>query len=173
MIGVLYETAFDEQRVRLVETARSQARLIESVARFDQKYSRGDHPEGAAAATMAQFKEAHAHYQGSGNTGENTLARRDKGSGPRRVTIRTSRAGEDAVEVAVEDTRPGIPALDTDGVFEPFFTTKAEGLGLGLAICTSIVESHGGQMRATSDGKSGTVFRLTLLIGGGNGHAGA
>jgi hypothetical protein len=78
-IYVLYRTAFEEQRERLVETAQSQARLIEAVARFDAIYSR-DYPEGSAAATLSQMTEAHQHYKGFGKTGEFTLARREGGN---------------------------------------------------------------------------------------------
>ncbi len=76
---VLYQTAFEEERERLVETAQSQARLIEAVARFDaaQESRRPGFPGGAAAATLSQIVDAHKHYEGSGATGEFTLARRE------------------------------------------------------------------------------------------------
>ncbi|MDP6342946.1 MAG: PAS domain S-box protein [Alphaproteobacteria bacterium] len=75
-IGVLYDTAFEEARARLMETAQSQARLMEAVARFDRRESR-DYPGGAAAATISQIVDAHERYQGFGETGEFTVARRD------------------------------------------------------------------------------------------------
>ncbi len=75
-ISILYNTAFEEDRARLVETAQSQARLMEAVARFDQIHSL-DYPEGAAAATISQIKDAHEQYLGFGQTGEFTLARRE------------------------------------------------------------------------------------------------
>ena len=75
-IWLLYDTAFEEEKTRLVETAQSQARLIEAVARFDAKHSQEDHPEGAAAATLGQISEAHENYLGFGETGEFTLADR-------------------------------------------------------------------------------------------------
>ena len=75
-IWLLYETAFDGQRERLVELAQSQARLIEAVARFDAHHSQEDHPQGSAAATLSQIVDAHARYEGFGETGEFTLARR-------------------------------------------------------------------------------------------------
>ncbi|MBW2195679.1 MAG: PAS domain S-box protein [Deltaproteobacteria bacterium] len=74
-IFLLYRTAFEEERVRLVETAQSQARLIEAVARFDSLYSR-DYPEGPEQATLSQIIDAHSEYKGFGKTGEFTLARR-------------------------------------------------------------------------------------------------
>jgi len=74
--GLLYRTALTEARARLEETAKSQARLIEAVARFDAQYSTG-YPAGARAATLAQVREAHAQYAGFGPTGEFTLATRE------------------------------------------------------------------------------------------------
>jgi len=75
-IFMLYNTAMGETRERLVETAQSQARLIEAVARFDAIYSR-DYPEGATSATISQVIDAHKHYRGFGQTGEFTLAKRN------------------------------------------------------------------------------------------------
>lgn len=76
-IWVLYRAAFEEERVRLIELAQSQARLIEAVARFDALYSQEDHPEGAAAATVSQVVAAYEVYQGFGRTGEFVLAKRE------------------------------------------------------------------------------------------------
>jgi len=72
-IGILYRTAVKEEMVRLTETAKSQARLIEAVARFNKKYSH-DYPSGAEQATLDQIREAHSKYEGFGDTGEFTLA---------------------------------------------------------------------------------------------------
>jgi len=74
-IGILYKTALNEEKNRLAETAKSQARLIEAVARFDKKYS-NDYELGSRAATLSQIKEAHSRYQGFGRTGEFTLGER-------------------------------------------------------------------------------------------------
>jgi len=74
-IVFLYRAALDETRQRLVETAQSQARLIESVARFDSQWST-DFPEGPVAATLEQITDAHERYREFGQTGEFTLARR-------------------------------------------------------------------------------------------------
>ena len=75
-VGILYNTAFEEQRLRLVETAKSQARLIEAIARFDQMYS-NDYPYGARQATLNQIKDAHSKYPGFGKTGEFTLSTKE------------------------------------------------------------------------------------------------
>jgi signal transduction histidine kinase len=75
-MAILYQTAFERQRAHLSEVAQSQARLLEAVARFDSTQS-GDYPGGAAAATVSQMKDAHTRYQGFGETGEFTLARKE------------------------------------------------------------------------------------------------
>jgi PAS domain S-box-containing protein len=75
-IYMLYGTAMHEARLRLMETAQSQARLIEAIARFDAVESR-DIPRGPAAATIRQIADAHRNFEGVGQTGEFTLARRD------------------------------------------------------------------------------------------------
>ena len=75
-VTILYETAFEQQRSRLIEIAQSQARFLEAVARFDQVQSR-DYPGGGAVATLMQMADAHSRYKGFGETGEFTLARRN------------------------------------------------------------------------------------------------
>ena len=73
----LYETAFEQECERLVETAQSQARMLEAVARFDSQYSTDDIPGGSFAATLSQIRDAHEHFKGFGETGEFTLAKRE------------------------------------------------------------------------------------------------
>jgi len=75
-IGVLYRAAIRETRHRLVEIAKSQARLIEAIARFDEQFST-DYPQGPEAATLRQIVDAHQKHEGFGQTGEFTLAKRD------------------------------------------------------------------------------------------------
>ena len=76
-ITVLYKVAFEQSQGRLVEIARSQARLIEAVARFDKAHTEPDYPGGARAATLNQIIDAHEHFPGFGETGEFTLAQRE------------------------------------------------------------------------------------------------
>ncbi len=75
-ISLLFSAAMNSERARLTEIARSQARLIESVSRFDARWST-DYPDGAVAATLVQVREATRSYSGFGETGEFTLARRE------------------------------------------------------------------------------------------------
>jgi len=80
----------------------------------------------------------------------------------RHITIQASQANPQAVEILVSDAGIGIPAGDTSRVFEPFHTTKRQGLGLGLAICRSIIEAHGGSISLKNNADRGATARLTL-----------
>ena len=79
-----------------------------------------------------------------------------------RVLQVTTEHRDDTVVVGVRDTGPGIDPQKIDGIFKTFFTTKPQGMGLGLAICRMIVEQHGGQLNASSDGKNGALFQFIL-----------
>jgi len=80
----------------------------------------------------------------------------------RRLLIRTQVLSEEEVELAVQDTGPGVPDDLLEQLFEPFFTTKAEGMGLGLSLSRSIIEAHGGALRYDSAAGSGGTFRIGL-----------
>ena len=64
--------------------------------------------------------------------------------------------------VAVSDSGPGLPHASPERIFEAFHTTKPNGLGMGLTICRSIVEAHGGLLTASNDARRGAVFSFTL-----------
>ncbi|HVO97927.1 MAG TPA: ATP-binding protein [Bryobacteraceae bacterium] len=81
------------------------------------------------------------------------------------VTVRTQLVGDDKVEVAVIDRGSGIEAKNLESIFNPFFTTKPDGVGLGLAICSKIVDEHGGHIAVESTPGEGSVFRVTLPVG--------
>jgi len=68
--------------------------------------------------------------------------------------------------ITVTDCGTGIDRKDIDRIFDAFFTTKAEGMGMGLSICRSIVEGHGGRLWATPSVTQGSVFHVELPIGG-------
>jgi two-component system sensor kinase FixL len=85
-------------------------------------------------------------------------------SASRHLMIHTTVSGDGVVEIAVCDRGQVISTEVLDRVFDPFFTTKTTGLGMGLSISRSIIESHGGRLWATSDRETGTVFRFTLPV---------
>ena len=72
----------------------------------------------------------------------------------------TVTAHDNQIELAVIDRGHGL--TDPERLFEPFFSTKSEGLGMGLNICRTIIESHHGRLWATSNPEGGTIFRFTL-----------
>ncbi len=84
------------------------------------------------------------------------------GASSGKITIVTDMPSADFVEVAVCDNGPGIAEDMVPRLFEPFATTKATGLGMGLSICKSIVEAHGGRMWAAPNPGGGTQFRFRL-----------
>lgn len=81
---------------------------------------------------------------------------------PRDLLISTAADSSQSVSIAVADSGPGLPADAIERVFDPFYTTKAGGLGMGLSICRSIVDAHGGQLSATFNAPCGAVFQLIL-----------
>jgi signal transduction histidine kinase len=82
--------------------------------------------------------------------------------GSRVLSIRAELRHNRDVEVSVEDTGIGIESQDMDRLFNPHFTSKADGMGMGLSICRSIVEAHEGQLWAVPNTSGGAVFRFTL-----------
>jgi signal transduction histidine kinase len=80
-----------------------------------------------------------------------------------RVLLIGSRADTpDEVIVTVQDSGPGLKPESLDHLFDPFYTTKPTGMGMGLSICRSIIEAHGGRLWATADAPRGAVFEFTL-----------
>jgi PAS domain S-box-containing protein len=84
--------------------------------------------------------------------------------GSRELQISTSEAESDSVLVAVSDSGPGLPPASAARIFEAFYTTKASGMGIGLSICRSIVEAHGGRLWATPNEPRGAIFCVMLPI---------
>ncbi|MEJ0075635.1 MAG: ATP-binding protein [Alphaproteobacteria bacterium] len=84
--------------------------------------------------------------------------------GPRELLIST-RADADCVLVAVRDSGPGFSEGAIERVFETFYTTKSGGLGMGLSICRSIVEDHGGRLWAAANEPKGAAFQFTIPVG--------
>jgi len=80
------------------------------------------------------------------------------------VTLATTQAGPDHVEVAVADCGPGLSEEVRTRLFKPFTTTKPDGAGLGLSICHSIIEAHGGEIWAEENPSGGTCFRFKLPL---------
>ena len=82
---------------------------------------------------------------------------------PRKAIVFSARRAERGmVRIEVRDSGPGLPEEVRQNLFKPFVTTKANGMGVGLLICRSIVEAHGGQISAEAASEGGTVFAFTV-----------
>ena len=84
-------------------------------------------------------------------------------SAPRReLAISTKLTGDGLVTISVADSGSGIAPEIASRLFQPFVTTKSQGMGIGLSLCRTIIESHGGQIRAEANPTGGTIFRFTV-----------
>jgi signal transduction histidine kinase len=81
---------------------------------------------------------------------------------PRVLKIQSGRGKPDFVQVSVEDTGTGIDPSDVDRIFKPLFTTKTRGMGMGLSICRSIIENHGGRIWVSPGASRGSIFHFEL-----------
>jgi signal transduction histidine kinase len=81
-----------------------------------------------------------------------------------REMVITTNTGDGDVQVTVQDSGPGLSSSDAEKVFEAFFTTKTSGLGIGLSVCRSIIEAHGGRLWASANVPRGAVFQFTLPV---------
>jgi signal transduction histidine kinase len=82
--------------------------------------------------------------------------------GARELLIGTEHTRSNGVLVVVRDSGPGINPEHIERVFEAFYTTKSSGVGMGLSICRSIIEAHGGRLWADANEPRGATFRFTL-----------
>jgi signal transduction histidine kinase len=84
----------------------------------------------------------------------------------RALVVRTEAERAGTVVVAVEDRGPGVDPSLGDQIFEPFVTSRPNGMGMGLSICRSIVEAHGGRLGVTPNPEGGSTFRVALPAAG-------
>jgi C4-dicarboxylate-specific signal transduction histidine kinase len=84
---------------------------------------------------------------------------------PRVLSVKSKLNEFHGVHVSIEDTGIGIGLADADRIFEPLFTTKKHGMGMGLSICHSIIEHHGGRIWASPGASRGTILQLELPTG--------
>jgi len=89
-------------------------------------------------------------------------AMQDVTDGPRVLRLRSAGSKPGDVLVTIEDSGVGIDPKDFDRIFDAFYTTKPNGMGMGLAICRSIVESHGGRLRVSPSSPRGAIFHMLL-----------
>ena len=92
---------------------------------------------------------------------------------PRVLKVQTSRSPSGMVHVSIEDTGTGISAPDRERIFDPLFTTKAAGMGMGLSICRSIIENHGGRIWVSPGVNRGSIFQFELPTKSNNASVGS
>ena len=160
-VVALYRAAFEQQRERLVETAQSQARLLEAVARFDAEHT-PDFPGGSFAATLGQMRDGHERFEGFGETGEFVLAKLEDGqivfllrhrhfdlSEPKPVPFSSKIA--EPMRRALSGESGTVVGLDYRGetvlaAHEPV----REGLGMGIVAKIDLAEIHAPFITATA-----------------------
>ena len=96
------------------------------------------------------------------NLVSNAIEAMSSASGSRRLRLSTS-ISENSVLLSVQDSGAGIPRKDEERIFDAFFTTKAS-VGLGLAICRTLVENHGGVLRLAKADAVGSIFEVAMLV---------
>ncbi|MGT2493638.1 sensor histidine kinase [Cupriavidus basilensis] len=113
-------------------------------------------PELYIAADKIQIQQVLINLIVNGIEAMKDISDRD-----RRLVLR-SQGDEKIVSIFVKDVGVGLPAHDTSQVFEAFYSTKPDGMGMGLSICRTIVQSHGGTLEALRNESVGATFRLSL-----------
>jgi len=96
-------------------------------------------------------------------------AMRANKSRPKNLLVSSWMDGTDTIHVAFTDSGPGPDPKTADRFFDPFFTTKPDGMGLGLSVCLSIIEAHGGRLWVAPNRPRGAVFQFTLPAAGKRG----
>jgi signal transduction histidine kinase len=156
------KTPTEHTMVRINDVVREVLALAQDDFRANAVIARPEYQEN-----LPQIHASHAQIQQVIlNLVTNAIeAMRSVPPDKRRLRLMTGFDGETGVSVYIQDSGPGIASENEDRIFEPFFTTKSSGTGLGLPICRSIVEDHGGELRLSKTNSGGTSFELILPLG--------
>jgi C4-dicarboxylate-specific signal transduction histidine kinase len=99
------------------------------------------------------------------NLVKNAVEAMSSTSGTKRLRLATSLAGNSTVVLSIQDSGGGISRENQERIFDAFFTTKPAGMGLGLAICRTIVENHGGSLQIAKSDSDGSIFEVAMPAG--------
>ncbi len=160
--GLFKETPTERAMIQINDVIRQVLDLVQDDLRVGDVASTVEYQEN-----LPEIQAAHTQIQQVIlNLIKNAIeALRSGSTGNRRLRLVTGSDGKSGVSVYVQDSGPGIAPNDRDKIFDPFFTTKPGGMGLGLAICRSIVEDHGGDLRLSKTDSHGTSFEIVFPIG--------
>jgi len=89
------------------------------------------------------------------------------------LRLATGFDGKSLVSLYIQDSGPGITAQNKEYIFDPFFTTKSAGMGMGLSICRTIIENHGGNLRLAKTSGQGSSFEIGLPMAQQTGSPGS
>jgi C4-dicarboxylate-specific signal transduction histidine kinase len=156
--GLLKKTEPEKARLDVNHVIEDAITLVQREARTHEVSLAFEPAAGLPAVTADRIQLQQVVL----NLALNAIEAMSASPGPRSLRISTCRREPDEVEVAVEDSGPGIAAADLERIFDAFFTTKAGGLGMGLSISRSIVDGHGGRLRAIHLPGGGARFSFTL-----------
>jgi PAS domain S-box-containing protein len=156
--AMLRKEAVQHQRLDLNELVEESLRLMRS----DLEHREVKADAVLAAALPAVMGDRPQLQQVLLNLMINGCDAMAAGAVERRLLLRTCRNTRGQVEVSVGDRGTGIGPAELERIFEPFVTTKAQGLGLGLSICRSIVEAHGGRLWASNNADAGATLHVEL-----------
>jgi two-component system, NtrC family, sensor histidine kinase HydH len=159
---------------RFLDFARPQHLKLEAgdlTGMLDRAIDRFDREKSGATANISVYKNYSPDIPAVAFDAElmervisNLVMNAAQASRPGGMVTVTTRLDDGTAEIAVIDRGSGIDPKNLESIFNPFFTTKSDGVGLGLAICSKIVDEHGGQITVESTPGEGSVFRVFIPI---------
>jgi signal transduction histidine kinase len=160
--GLLKKGAFEFARLDINEIMTEMMRLVSSEAALRNVSVRLELAPGLppAQGDRVQLQQVILNLVLNGLD-----AMPEQVTGARTLVLRTAKDSATIIRVEVQDQGRGIDGADLDNIFQAFYTTKATGLGMGLAIARSIVETHGGGLEARNNAEGGATFSFTLPVG--------
>lgn len=164
-VGALFKkNATDRARLDINELIQDSVALVHAEARRNRAALRTELARGLPPVTgdRVQLQQVLLNLIINGIEAMSAIAGR-----PRELMVKTHRDEPGGVVVSVRDSGTGLDSANADRLFDAFYTTKPEGMGMGLSVSRSIIEAHGGRLRAESNGGPGATFQFTLPADGG------